>query len=80
MSLTIGIDVGGIKVAAGVVDPTGPARRDDQTTAPLPEPESRGGSSPIRRTRIVKPAMNAATAQNAAQPGTDQPATVAAMR
>jgi glucokinase len=50
------------------------------TTAPSSGPESRGGRSPIRTTSVAKPPTNAATAQNAAQPGTDQPSMMATNR
>src|ERR1017187_3796501 len=50
------------------------------TTAPSSGPESRGGRSPIRTTRVAKPPTNAATEQNAAQPGTDQPSMMATNR
>jgi glucokinase len=50
------------------------------STAPLSGPESRGGRSPIRTTSVAKPPTNAATAQNAAQPGTYQPSMMATNR
>jgi glucokinase len=55
--------------------PQGPA---PQTTAPSsPSSGSPGPGSFMRSTSMAKPATNAATAQNAASPGTDQPAAVA---
>jgi glucokinase len=52
-----------------------------QTTAPSsPSSGPPGSGSLIRSTSMANPAMNAATAQNAANPGTDQPAAVATTR
>jgi glucokinase len=52
-----------------------------QTTAPSsPSSGPPGPGSLIRSTSMANPAMNAATAQNAANPGTDQPAAVATTR
>jgi glucokinase len=55
-----------------------------QTTAPSSPssgpPGPLGSDSFIRSTRMVNPATNAATAQNAAKPDTDQPAAVATTR
>jgi glucokinase len=53
----------------------------DQTTAPSsPSSGPPGPGSFIRSTSIANPVTNAATAQNAAIPGTDQPAAVATTR
>jgi glucokinase len=52
-----------------------------QTTAPSsPSSGPPGSGSLMRSTSMANPAMNAATAQNAANPGTDQPAAVATTR
>jgi hypothetical protein len=55
-----------------------------QTTAPSSPssgpPGPLGSDSFIRSTSMVNPATNAATAQNAAKPDTDQPAAVATTR
>ena len=72
-----------IKVAqlgedAGIVGAADLAR---QTTAPSsPSSGPPGPGSFIRSTSMANPAMNAATAQNAAIPGTAQPAAVATTR
>ncbi|MGH3151980.1 MAG: ROK family protein, partial [Streptosporangiaceae bacterium] len=53
----------------------------NQTTAPSsPSSGPPGPGSFMRSTSMAKPATNAATAQNAANPDTDQPATVATTR
>ena len=55
-----------------------PQARGPQTTAPSSSSfEPPGPGSFMRSTSMAKPATNAATAQNAASPGTDQPAAVA---
>ena len=50
------------------------------TTAPSPGPESPGGRSPIRTTRVANPPTKAPTAQNAIQLGTTQPSRTASNR
>jgi glucokinase len=50
------------------------------TTAPSSGPESVGGRSCMRTTRVAKPPTNAATAQNAATLGTSQPISTANSR
>jgi glucokinase len=59
---------------AGMVGAADLAR---QTTAPSSLPSSSEPGSCMRSTSMVNPATNAATAQNAASPGIDQPTTVA---
>jgi glucokinase len=71
---------------AGIVGAADLAREasrsvEPQTTAPSsPSSGPPGPGSFMRSTSMAKPATNAATAQNAANPDTDQPATVATTR
>jgi hypothetical protein len=67
---------------AGIVGAADLARQAvAQTTAPSsPSPGPSGPGSLIRSTSVVNPATNAATAQNAANAGTDQPTAVATTR
>jgi glucokinase len=68
---TTGLQTTGLQTTA--LQTTGP-----QTTAPSsPSSGPPGPGSFIRSTSMAKPATNAATAQNAAKPDTDQPAAVA---
>ena len=71
---------------AGIVGAADLAREasrtaEPQTTAPSSPPSGPpAAGSFMRSTSMAKPATNAATAQNAANPDTDQPATVATTR
>jgi len=63
---------GGIRANTAATSPAVPLPGALQTTAPSSGPESRGGRSPMCTTSVANPPMKAATAQNAAQPGTCQ--------
>jgi glucokinase len=71
--------IGAADLARRALDGDAPAA-EVHSTAPLSGPEPRDGPSPRRSTRTTKPPTNAAIARSAAQPGTDQPASVAASR
>ncbi|MFC0861071.1 hypothetical protein ACFHYQ_02045 [Sphaerimonospora cavernae] len=62
---------------SGHPDQTG---RAGHTTAPSSHPESVGGPSPMRTTRVTKPPMKAATAAKTTQPSIDQPSIAASKR
>jgi glucokinase len=70
--------VGAADLARAASRAAAPQVSGPQTTAPSsPSSGPPGPGSFMRSTSMAKPATNAATAQNAASPGTDQPAAVA---